>query len=272
VFFWDYTNILVVVTPRTNLGLGSIATEASGLYLGILHNLSDLTNVSDARSNLGLGNVATSGTDAFLNTALNLSDIPNAGTARTNLGLGSIATLPSGEFLGRLHNLSDLENVVMARSNLGLGNVATSGTDAFLNTANNLSDLPDVPTARTNLGLGTMATQAANSVAITGGTITGMSNPTSDTDVANKNYVDLSTAASGIFSKNSVMNADFNVWQRETNFSTVSTNTNQADRWKTFFNSDTLIFDINRSTNVPALQFLLLLAHCQSYFSHFILH
>ncbi len=48
--------------------------------------------------------------------------------------------------------------------------------------------------ARSNLGLGTMSTQNANAVAVTGGTITGMPNPSISSDVANKAYVDSTSA------------------------------------------------------------------------------
>lgn len=44
--------------------------------------------------------------------------------------------------------------------------------------------------ARTNLGLGTLATQNSNSVAITGGTVTGLPSPTAASDAAIKSYVD----------------------------------------------------------------------------------
>ena len=45
-------------------------------------------------------------------------------------------------------------------------------------------------TARVSLGLGTIATQSASSVAISGGTITGLGAPSNSSDAATKNYVD----------------------------------------------------------------------------------
>jgi hypothetical protein len=71
------------------------------------------------------------------------------------------------------NDLSDLAAASTARTNLGLGTAAVAATTDFAQVANNLSDLAAVATARTNLGLGTIATQAANSVAVTGGTISG---------------------------------------------------------------------------------------------------
>lgn len=56
------------------------------------NNLSDLTSASTARSNLGLGTIATEAAADYLTKAGNLSGLASASTARTNLGLGTIAT------------------------------------------------------------------------------------------------------------------------------------------------------------------------------------
>src|SRR5210317_569320 len=63
-------------TARTSLGLGTIATAATGDYAATANNLSDLASASTALTNLG-----------GAATANNLSDLANAGTARTNLGV-----------------------------------------------------------------------------------------------------------------------------------------------------------------------------------------
>jgi len=58
-----------------------------------------------------------------------------------------------------------------ARTNLGLGTLATLNTAPV---ANGGTGATDAAGARTNLGLGSMATQASNSVSITGGSVTGI--------------------------------------------------------------------------------------------------
>ena len=49
-------------------------------------------------------------------------------------------------------------------------------------------------TARTSLGLGTIATQASNNVSVSGGSITGLGEPSNNSDAATKSYVDQAVA------------------------------------------------------------------------------
>jgi hypothetical protein len=124
--------------------------------------------------------------DAKLVKANNLSDLTNTSTARTNLGVA----------IGNNVQAYDAELAAIA----GLTSAADkgiqftgSGTAAVfdLTTAGKaLLDDVDATAQRTTLGLGTIATQNANNVALTGGSITGLGDPSASSEAATKNYVD----------------------------------------------------------------------------------
>ena len=172
-------------------------TISGGGDLLSTNNLSDLANATTAKANLaivpsdvGLGNVSN---NLQLTAANNLGDLANATTAKTNLaivpsdvGLGNVS---NNLQLAAANNLGDLANATTAKTNLaivpsdvGLGNVTNN---LQLTAANNLGDLTNSATARTNLSLGTMATQDASAVAVTGGTINGVTGTASGLTAGN---------------------------------------------------------------------------------------
>jgi hypothetical protein len=150
---------------------GYVDSAVTSLVNGAPSTLDTLKELSDA---LGADpNFATTVTNAIgekLRKDSNLSDLTDASAARTNLGVAIGTDVQAHDA-----TLDALAGVTVAADKV----IYATGADTFATTdltsfGRSLIDDADAAAARTTLGLGTIATQAANDVAITGGSISGI--------------------------------------------------------------------------------------------------
>ena len=136
--------------------------------------------------------------DINSSAAINFSKMENLTTARALVSDGSgdvsVSAVTATE-VGYLDGVtSAIQTQIDAKgaSNANLvaiGNLAK--TDGNLIVGNGSTWVAENgATARTSLGLGSVATQAANNVSISGGSVTGLGAPSSNSDAATKSYVD----------------------------------------------------------------------------------
>jgi hypothetical protein len=217
---------VAVETSRAETAEAAAALKAN--------NLSDLSSASTARTNLGLGSAATQSTAAFdaagaASTAQAAAEAASLPTLTANVSVSSSGTLAtntateasasSGNLTMTLPTSVAGDLIVCEKSDSSANTVAVTGNirgvssstitlklqyesellfgyagswwpvaghktlsslqGLFLQIANNLSDLASASTARTNLGLGTAATLAASAVAQTANNLNDLSSASS---------------------------------------------------------------------------------------------
>lgn len=163
------------------------------------------------------GPVTTSGTISIAPSAANtLAGFGNSGTFG-DVSVGAGLTLSGGTLTatGAVTSVSNSDGTLtvsptsgavvaslaaLPNANILVGSGANKATAVGVSGDATLSNTGALTVTKTNnVAFGTMATQNASAVTITGGTVTGMPQPSSGSDVANKTYVD--NAVSGTTQK-----------------------------------------------------------------------
>jgi hypothetical protein len=128
----DYTASNITNVPAGDIVATEVQAainELDGDKLAKASNLSDLVSNSTARTNLGLGSAATQADTYFLQAANNLSDLASVTTSRSNLALGTIATQDSSSVSITGGSITGITDIAVADGGTG----ASTASDARVN-------------------------------------------------------------------------------------------------------------------------------------------
>lgn len=192
-------------------------------YAGITPSANVITMLQSAnnaaiRSNIGLGTAATQNTGTFLLSANNLSDVTPS-TGRTNLGAttvgGNIFTLTNPSAIRFIRINAD--NSVSSRTAAEiLSDIGAQASGSYALTTNNLSDLSNAGTARTNLGATTVG---SNIFTLTNPSAISFVKIAADNSVSTRTPSEVKTD----LSLNNVENTALSTWAGTSSITTVGT-------------------------------------------------
>jgi ACT domain-containing protein len=126
----DYTASNITNVPAGNIVATEVQAainELDGDKLAKASNLSDLVSPSTARTNLGLGSAATQNDTYFLQVANNLSDLASVTTARSNLGLGTMAVQNAASVSITGGSITGITDLAVADGGTGVSTTPANG-------------------------------------------------------------------------------------------------------------------------------------------------
>ena len=126
----DYTASNITNVPAGGIAATEVQAalnELDGDKLAKASNLSDLVSPSTARTNLGLGSAATQNDTYFLQVANNLSDLASVTTARSNLGLGTMAVQNAASVSITGGSITGITDLAVADGGTGVSTTPANG-------------------------------------------------------------------------------------------------------------------------------------------------
>lgn len=149
----------------------------------------------------------------------------SATSARSLLGAGTVG-----------NNLFIATTTASGQNQLGIDNINKPGV-----VGNNVLSASTTASAQQNIGGGTVGRQIFE--AITTASATNL------LQQATSSTIGVSYLQSN---KNAIINGEYNVWQRNTSFTSVSNGDYTADRWQ-YIKNGSMVHDISRSTDTPTV-------------------